>query len=163
MPAYNAGPAPGQRLENIKMTKAMICAGCEAGILPGDTILHCEKCDNGLSYCERCVDPRMPCKHGLQWVRLEEDEGLPVRDKDGDFGLGLKCYKCKAKIKTAEICFKCSRCWDPDYCAKCWRQKDRRCKHAAKGKVKMCRSGRKADDGDEIGDLVDGIVSALGG
>ncbi|KAL3952091.1 hypothetical protein ACCO45_013808 [Purpureocillium lilacinum] len=150
--------------EAMKMKRAMICAGCEAGILPDDIIYHCAECDkkhNGLSYCERCHSAGRAgsCTHGLKRVKLEEDD-LPIRDKDGSWLMGVKCIKCKTKMKKKDLCFKCSHCWDPDFCPSCWRSKDKRCKHAAKGKVKMCRVGRKDDD--EIEEIIDGVMSVLG-
>ncbi|KAM4065718.1 hypothetical protein HRG_010566 [Hirsutella rhossiliensis] len=144
----------------MAMSKAMICRGCEVGILPGDVIFHCKRCKRGgLSYCESCYAPSRACGHGMKRVKLEDDK-LPVRDKDGSLGLGLKCYKCKTKMVKKEICFKCNSCWDPDLCASCWRQPGKRCKHAGKGKVKMCKVGRKGDD-DEMADVVDGIISVF--
>ncbi|UNI17548.1 hypothetical protein JDV02_003881 [Purpureocillium takamizusanense] len=153
-------PQPPQAAP-MKMSKAMICAGCEAGILPDDIIFHCAECSKpqGLGYCERCVSGGARCPHGLGRVKLEEHE-LPIRDKDGSWLMGVKCIKCKTKMRKKDLCFKCSHCWDPDFCPSCWRDKDKRCKHAARGKVKMCRVGRK-DDGIE--DMIDGVVSVLGG
>lgn len=171
VPGYHTAAHPGcpsmpaPQPEAMKMKKAMICAGCEAGILPDDIIYHCAECDkkhNGLSYCERCYSAGRAgsCTHGLKRVKLEEDD-LPIRDKDGSWLMGVKCIKCKTKMKKKDLCFKCSNCWDPDFCPSCWRSKDKRCKHAAKGKVKMCRVGRKDDD--EIEEIIDGVMSVLGG
>ncbi|KAK4077982.1 hypothetical protein Purlil1_12180 [Purpureocillium lilacinum] len=162
-PGYPPLPAP--QPEPTKTSKAMICAGCEAGILPDDIIYYCAECDkrhNGLSYCERCYSAGgvSNCKHGgPKRVKLKEDV-LPIRDKDGSWLMGVKCINCKTKMKKKDLCFKCNQCWDPDFCPNCWRSKDKRCKHAAKGNVKMCRVGRKDDEIDEI---IDGVLSVLGG
>ncbi|KAJ6441053.1 BolA domain-containing protein [Purpureocillium lavendulum] len=162
-----ANPAiPPPPPDLMTMSKAMICAGCEAGILPDDVIYHCAKCDkknDGLSYCERCyaAGQGRDCQHGgSKRVKLTEGD-LPIRDKDGSWGLGVKCIKCKTKMRKKDLCFKCSHCWDPDFCPNCWRSKDKRCKHAAKGKVKMCRVGRKEDD--DIWNIIDDVTEVLVG
>ncbi|KAK2593646.1 hypothetical protein QQS21_008650 [Conoideocrella luteorostrata] len=160
---WQGQPIPPRPVQDMAMTKPLICEGCEIGIIPDDFIYHCTQCsENGLSYCESCHATGRMCTHTMQRVKVVPDKKLSVRDKNGDWGFGLCCDKCSARIRKDDFVWYCDRCTNQDYCAGCWQNKTKRCKHGAKGKVKLKQVGRKRDSTEQIVDTVDVVSQVLG-
>ncbi|OAA57782.1 hypothetical protein ISF_07023 [Cordyceps fumosorosea ARSEF 2679] len=170
LPQATATHAPGsdlytpQAIEKREMLEPMICQSCDAGLVPGDIAYCCDACEAGVStFCESCHRVGGKCYHEVAPAKLEAGEKLKNEDKDGDFGFGLKCDGCRAKLKDGAICWHCKRCFDPNFCADCWRRRDKRCKHAGQGKVQLRRVGKPSVSTDDILDGLNVVGSILGG
>lgn len=152
-----------QAIEKREMVEPMICPGCDAGLVPGDIVYCCEKCKDGVStFCEVCHGSGRRCYHEVAPTKLEPGKDLKNEDKDGDFGFGLKCDGCKTKLKQGMLCWHCKRCFDPNFCKDCWKQREKRCRHASRGKVQLRRVG-KSSAAEEILDGLDVVGTVLGG
>lgn len=167
-PAYQAevpnrtrqASSPSTGFKTMELSTAMMCTGCGTGFVPGDIIYHCKLCREGkASFCESCHRNVSICQHGVERVRLERAKKLPIKDKNGSLGFGIKCDRCKIKIRKDSLLWYCRRCLDPYHCQDCWRRSDKRCKHAAKGKItlKLVDTDPEADEEWAILEEVVGI------
>lgn len=146
-----------------EMTNPLICSGCNMGLLPNDVVYSCDLCANGENaVCEKCHSTNSRCQHQALRVRLKAAENLPNEDKNGDLGFGLKCDKCKIKLKDGMLCWHCKRCFDPNFCHDCWRDASKRCKHASSDKIQLRRVGKSSVSSSEALDIVSAVGSFLG-
>lgn len=160
-PTYAQGYTAYQRLtlDKLEMFEPMICQGCDLGLVPNDVVYNCDQCKDGVSrFCEACHNIGKCCYHQVAPSKLEAGNELKNEDKDGDFGFGLKCDGCKTKFKQGMLCWHCKRCFDPNFCKDCWRKRDKRCKHAAQGKVELRRVGRSSASAGDVLEVVGGIL-----
>ncbi|KAM3488316.1 hypothetical protein MY3957_008390 [Beauveria namnaoensis] len=152
-----------QHFRRREMIEPLICRGCETGLVPGDIAYCCDECKHGAStICKSCHDGGKRCHHEVAPEELEAGKDLKNEDQDGDFGFGLKCDGCKAKLKQGMLCWHCKRCFDPNFCKDCWRRRDKRCKHAVQGKIQL-RRVRKSSATEQILDGLETVGAIFGG
>ncbi|KAK5995415.1 hypothetical protein PT974_03819 [Cladobotryum mycophilum] len=157
----DAVPAAGEA-EPMELKTAMICQGCDTGFLPDDIIYHCESCKGGKSsFCEKCHDAGEGCQHHVPRSKLQRAKKLPIKDKNGSLGFGVKCDGCKDKIKKGSLLWYCRRCLDPYFCQNCWRRSDKRCRHAAKGKITLKLVDKDAKADEEWESVIEEVVGAI--
>ncbi|KAM3514715.1 hypothetical protein MY11210_001686 [Beauveria gryllotalpidicola] len=162
---YGVPQPPGTlpQLRRREMLEPLICQGCETGLIPGDIAYCCDECKHGAStICKSCHDGGERCYHEVAPQELEAGKDLKNEDQDGDFGFGLKCDGCKAKLKQGMLCWHCKRCFDPNFCKDCWKRRDKRCKHAVQGKIQL-RRVRKSSATEQILDGLETVGAILGG
>lgn len=158
-PSIGFSPQPLPIIEKREMLEPLICQGCEAGLVPGDTAYCCDACKDGVSiFCEPCYRNGRRCYHSVAPRQLEAGKDLKNENKDGDFGFGLKCDGCKTKLKQGMLCWHCKRCFDPNFCKDCWKRRDKRCKHAGQGKVQLRRVGKSSGTTDDILETVADVL-----
>lgn len=172
-PAYSPHPVyappppvqPPTTMRKMGMTEPMVCRGCDVGLVPGDVANICSSCPEAAnSYCERCTRAGQRCFHpqGVSQCLLERGGGLKKQDKEDELGFSYKCSKCKTKFKPEELCWHCKRCFECNLCERCWPAREKRCKHAAKGKVQLRVVGQPASIGEiledigEVGEIIAG-------
>lgn len=143
----------------LEMHDALVCAGCDAGLVDSDTVHHCLSCEHGKNVrCARC-GPSCAHQGQVSLRQLQPGQGIKEEDKDGDLGFsGLKCRACKVKFQVGMLVWHCRRCLEYNLCRECWPDSKKRCKHAARGKVDVRRIKRTSlnelvEDADRIHDI----------
>ncbi|CEJ94827.1 hypothetical protein VHEMI10337 [[Torrubiella] hemipterigena] len=172
-PPYIPYPAPPPRpypvavavqpptVTKMDMTEPMICTGCDTGFVTNNIAYVCKACPSDKnSYCEGCNRAGKRCRHVQSASRhiLERGRNLKTQDKEDELGFSYKCSKCKTKFKPDELCWHCKRCFESNLCEGCWPAREKRCRHAAKGKVQLRVVGKPASIGeilDDIGEIHD--------
>lgn len=161
---YSAAPQcnTASQPPGLEMQDALVCVGCDTGIVDEDTVHHCPSCEQGKHV--RCVRCGPGCAHQGQrsLKRVVPSPFIKAEDKDGDLGFsGLKCRACKAKFQVDMLVWHCRRCLEDNLCRACWPYLAKRCRHAARGKVevrriKLTSLGEVVEDIQDIHDMIGG-------